>query len=169
MNKKRHPFIFILNVLIFSILILLHYTDKTAINISGISPVLILPLLTAFSMFHSPLSSALTGLLAGIFMDASTIGSYCFNAIILLCLGTAISLASINLFNKNIGSSVVLSLITCSIYHISQWAVFQTFGKDFTESIMYLLKYAVPSALLGTVFIFPFYFLYKYFNKVISN
>lgn len=169
MNNKKHPFIFTFNVLIFFILILLHYTDKIAINISGASPVLILPLLTAFSMFHSPVASALAGMFAGIFMDACTIGSYCFNAIILLCLGAAVSLASNNLFNKNIGSATVLSLITCGIYHISQWLIFQTFGKVFTESVMYLLKYAAPSAVLGAIFIFPFYFLYKYLNKLTSN
>ena len=169
MNNKKHPNIFTLNVLIFFVLILLHYTDKIAINISGVSPVLILPLLTAFAMFHSPVASALTGMLAGIFMDASTIGSYCFNAIILLCLGAAISVASNNLFNKNMGSAIVLSLITCGIYHLSLWLVFQTFGKEFTESIMYLLKYAAPSAVLSAIFIFPFYFLYKYLNKLTSN
>ncbi len=169
MNNKKHPFIFIFNVIIFFVLILIHYTDKTAINISGISPVSILPLLTAFSMFHSPLASALTGLFAGIFMDSCTIGSYCFNAIILLCLGTAISLAANNLFNKNILAAVVLSLITCFIYHVSQWLVFQTFGKAFNESLMYLLKYAAPSALFSAVFIIPFYFIYKHFDKVTSN
>lgn len=169
MNNKKHPYIFILNVLIFSILILLHYTDKTAISISGISPVLVLPLLTAFSMFHSPVVSAVTGLIAGVFMDSCTIGSYCFNAIALLCLGTAVSLASSNLFNKNIGAATVLSVITCGIYHISQWLVFMTIGKSFTESITYLLKYAAPAALFSAIFIFPFYFLYKYFHKLTSN
>lgn len=169
MNNKKHPYIFILNILIFSVLILLHYTDKTALSISGISPVLILPLLTAFSMFHSPIASALTGLIAGIFMDSCTIGSYCFNAVALLLLGTAISLASSNLFNKNIGSAAVLSVITCGIYHISQWLVFQTFGKGFTESVMYLLKYAAPAAVFSAIFIFPFYFLYKYFHRITSN
>lgn len=169
MNNKKHPFIFIFNVLIFFVLTLLHYTDKTAINISGISPVLILPLLTAFSMFHSPIASALTGLFVGIFMDSCTIGSYCFNAIILLCLGTAMSLAANNLFNKNVLASVVISLITCFLYHIAQWLVFQTFGKAFNESLIYLLQYAAPSALLSSLFVIPFYFLYRYFNKITSN
>lgn len=169
MNNKKHPFIFTFNVLIFCVLILLHYTDKTSINFFGITPLLVLPLLTAFSIFHSPIASGITGLLAGIFMDASTIGSYCFNAIILLCLGVAVSVTSNILFNKNIFASVVLSLITSGIYYLSQWLVFYTVGKDFADSLMYLLKYAFPTALLSAIFIFPFYFLYKYFNKITSN
>ncbi len=169
MNKKRHPFIFTFNIALFFILILLHYTDKVGININGISPLLVLPLLTAFSIFHSPLASAVTGMLAGVFMDASTIGSYCFNAIILLCLGTAISVASNNLFNKNIWSAVVLSLLTSFIYHICQWLVFHFMGKGIADSITYLLGHAMPSALIGALFIFPFYYLYKYFHKISSN
>ncbi len=169
MNKKRHPFIFIFNILIFFILILLHYTDNFAININGISPLLVLPLLTAFSIFHSPLVSAVTGMLAGIFMDAVTIGSYCFNAIILLLLGCAVSLTSNNLFNKNIFSAVVLSIIAGFIYHMAQWLFFYTFTKTLEESLTFLLKYAIPSAILGAVFIFPFYYLYKHFDKISSN
>lgn len=169
MNNKKHPFIFTFNILIFFVLILLHYTDKTSINFFGITLLLVLPLLTAFSIFHSPIASGITGLLAGIFMDANTAGTYCFNAIILLCLGAAVSVTSNILFNKNIFASVVLSLITCSIYYISHWAVFYTFGETLADCLMYLLKYAAPSALLSAIFIFPFYFLYKYFNKITSN
>ena len=168
MNNKKHPFIFTFNVLLFFVLIILQYTDKTIISISGVSPVLLLPLLTAFSIFHSPLASALVGLLAGIFMDSCAIGSYCFNAIVLFLLGAAVSLAASNLFNKNIGSAAVLSLLCCGVYHISQWAVFQTFGKQFSDCLLYLLKFALPSALFSALFIFPFYFLYKYFNKITS-
>ncbi len=169
MNNKKHPFIFTFNILIFFVLILLHYTNRTSINIFGVTPLLVLPLLTAFSIFHSPLASGVTGLLAGIFMDASTTGSYCFNAIVLLCLGAAVSVTSNNLFNKNIFASVVLSLITGGIYYICQWLIFYTVGKDFADCLMYLLKYAAPSALFSAVFIFPFYFLYKYFHKITSN
>ena len=169
MNKKKHPFIFTFNVLIFFILILLHYTDKIGININGVSPILVLPLLTAFSIFHSPLTSAITGMLAGVVMDTCAIGSQCFNAIILLCLGAGISVTSNILFNKNVLSATVLSLITAFIYHISQWLVFQSFGKSVANSITYLLKYAMPSALIAAAFIFPFYYLYKYFNKISSN
>ena len=169
MNNKKHPFIFTFNILIFFFVVLLHYTDKTSINIFGVTPLLVLPLLTAFSIFHSPVASAVTGLLAGIFMDSCTTGSYCFNAIILLCLGAAVSVTSNVLFNKNIFASVVLSLITGGIYYLSQWVVFYTIGKDFTDCLMYLLKYAAPCALISAVFIFPFYFLYKYFHKITSN
>ena len=169
MNKKKHPFIFTFNFLLFFVLILLHYTDKIAINLGGISPILILPLLTAFSIFHTPLSSAVTGMLAGLFMDSCTVGSYCFNAIVLLCLGVAISVASNNLFNKNIFAAIVLAIITGIIYHLCQWLIFQAIGKNMADSLTYLLKYAIPSAILGAVFIFPFYYLYRYFNKLKSN
>lgn len=168
MNNKKHPFIFILNVLIFSLIILLHYTDKTAIQIEGATALLVLPLLTAYSLFHSPLRCAIVGLCTGVFMDACTVGSYCFNAITLMVLATLVSVTSNVLFNKNIRSAIVFSLITSGVYHIANWAVFHTFGETFSNSLAFLLRYAAPSALFSAVFIFPFYFLYRYFHKITS-
>ena len=169
MNDKKHPFIILLNLIIFSVIILLQYTDKAFIRINGVSPLLILPLITAFSMFHSPLASALAGMIAGIFMDSVTVGSHGFNAVILLIIGVFVSCVSSNLFNKNLPSCVVLTLIISFLYHICHCIVFHTFGTRFTETVTYLLEYSLPSVLLGTVFIFPFYFIYKHFHKLKSN
>lgn len=169
MNTKRHPFIFLINILIFFTVILLHYTDLCSINIGRATLLLILPLMTAFSLFHSPIACALTGLFAGIFMDACTIGSYCFNAIILLCIGTFVSVSSNNLFNKNLPSAMVLSLITSAVYFIMQWIVFHTDNVTLDDSLIYLLRYAFPSAVLSAVFIIPLYYLYKHFHKISSE
>lgn len=169
MRSKKHTLIFTLNILIFFIIILLRYTNSSPLRFFDATPLLILPLLTAFSLFHSPISCAITGLFAGIFMDAVASGSYCFNAIMLLCIGTFVSVASNNLFNKNVPSSVVLSLITSGIYFIFQWIVFHARIENINDSLIYLLNYALPSAVVSAVFIFPFYFLYKYFHKITSK
>lgn len=169
MNDKKHPLIILLNIIIFFVIILFQYTDKAFIRINGVSPLLVLPLITAFSMFHSPVVSALAGMTAGIFTDAVTVGSHGFNSVMLLIIGVFVSCISNNLFNKNIASSVVLTLIISFLYHICHCIVFHTFGTRFTETVIYLLEYALPSVLLGTVFIFPFYFIYKHFDKIKSN
>lgn len=169
MLSKKHPLIFTFNVLIFYTIILWRYTNLSHLKIFGVTPLLILPLLTAFSLFHSPISSALTGLFTGIFMDAVASGSYCFNAIILLCIGTFVSLASNNLFNKNIPASIVLSLITSAIYFIFQWIFFHARFENMKDSLIFLLNYALPSVFVSAVFIIPFYFLYNYFNKITNQ
>lgn len=168
MRNKKHLITVILNLLIFFLSLFFYYTGMLPIAIKGIAPLLILPILTAFSFFHSPLACALTGLACGVFMDSCALGSYCFNAIVLLLIGTFVSLAASNLFNKNIFSSLVLSLIVCTVYFLLLWLVFHTDGS-INDSLIYLLKYALPSAVYSAVFILPFYYLFRYFNKRISK
>lgn len=169
MNKKRHPVVLTLKILIFFFAVLFYYTSAFNITVKGITPLLILPLITAFSLFHSPLACALSGLLCGIFMDACAISSYCFNAIVLMVIGAFVSVASGNLFNKNIQSATVLSLITATFYFCLQWAFFHTDNVTTRDSFTYLLNYAFPSMLFSAVFIIPFYYLYKHFNKLTTE
>lgn len=165
MNKTKHPFITILNVLIFFASLLFYYAGILPLSIKGITPLLILPILTAFSIFNTPLVSAITGLLCGVFMDCNALDSYCFNAIILLVLGTFVAVSSTTLFNKNIFSAMVLSLISAFFYFVLQWAVFETNNITVSDSLTYLLKYAFPTAVYSAVFIIPFYYLYRYFER----
>ena len=169
MRKPKHPFIILLNILIFFIPLLFYYTGIFTLTIKNITPLLVLPILTSFSIFASPLKSAFVGLICGIFMDSCAIGSHCFNAILLLLIGTAVSVASNNIFNKNIFSAIVLSLITSAVYFILQWVIFHTRAVSMNDSLIYLLKYAFPTAIYTAVFILPFYYLFRYFNKRISE
>lgn len=165
MLKLKHPFITIINILIFFVSMLFYYTGVLPLTIKGITPLLILPILTAFSIFNSPVVSAVAGLLCGVFMDANALDSYCFNAIVLVIIGAFVAVSSNNLFNKNIFSAMVLSLITAALYFILQWAVFETNNTTIEDSLIYLLKYALPSAVYSAVFIIPFYYLYRYFER----
>ena len=169
MHNKRHIGILVLNILIFFLPLVFYYSGILTLSIKGATPLLILPILTAFSFFHTPLTCALTGLACGIFMDACALGSFCFNAILLLLLGVFVSLASSNLFNKNIRSAMVLSLITSAIYFILLWIIFHTKGVTLTDSLIYLLRYALPSAIYSALFILPFYYFFRYFNKRVSE
>lgn len=169
MHKKKHPFIILLNILIFLFVLLFYYTGIFTFSIKGITPLLILPLLTAFSIFHSPIVSALIGLACGIFMDACAIGAYCFNAIILLLIAAFVAVTSNNLFNKNIQSAAVLSLITSVFYFVMRWLCFHISNVTLTDNLIYLLKYAFPSAIFSAIFILPLYYVYKYFHKITSE
>lgn len=169
MKKTTQRVILTINILLFFIVVLFHYADILTFSIKGVTPLLILPLLTAFSLFHSPIASGLTGLAAGVFIDANAIGSYCFNAIVLLVIGVFVSVSSDFLFNKNIPSSAVISLITSAFYFILQWLFFHTDNVTIRDSMIYLFRYALPSIILTAIFIFPFYFLYKHFNKILSE
>ena len=164
-NIKK-ALLFAFNVMIFFIASLLHYSDFLNFKLLGAGTTILIPLLVAFSMNHSPLTSALAGMLSGIIMDSSASGTYCFNAIILLLLGTFISVSSNTLFNKNLPSAIVISLICSVIYYSMQWAIFHSFSEGATNGLSFLLEISLPSAILTALFIFPFYFLYKYIEKI---
>ncbi len=169
MQNRKHPTITVINILIFFALLLFYYTGILPLTVKGVTPLLILPLLTAYSIYHSPIASALTGAACGIFMDSIALGSYGFNAVVLLILGTLVAIAANNLFNKNIFAATVLSLITCIVYFILQWAFFNTDNVSLNDSLIYLLKYALPTSVYSAVFILPFYYLYRYFDKRLSE
>lgn len=166
--KKRHPWINIISFLLFFFAFIIHYTDIINIGIKNAQPLIILPLLTAFSMFNGVGVSAAVGLTIGIFMDSVSSGAVCFNAAVLMALAALVSVCAERLFNRNIRASVLLCLLTSLFYFLLRWVCFYAFGMGPQENLTYLLSYAFPSVLYTAVFIFPFYFLYKYFYRLIN-
>ncbi len=164
-SKKRHPFIFLINILIFLLIIVLSSIDSIDISIKNATPFLPLPLIAAFACFHSVEKSAVVGLITGICLDSIALNSYCFNAVAFLALGTFVALSGNTLFNKNIRASVAVSIIVCFVYFVFYWLCFMAFGTGIKNSLIYLLQYAVPSAAYSALFIFPFYYLYRFLNK----
>lgn len=154
------------DVMLFFVVALLHYSDFLNFKLFGAGTTILIPLLVAFSMNHSPLASAMAGMLSGIIMDSSAHGTYCFNAILLLLIGTFVSVSSSTLFNKNLPSAVVISLICSTVYYLLQWAIFHTFSEGIANGLSFLLEISLPSSVLTALFIFPFYFLYKYIQKI---
>ena len=164
-NVKK-SLIFTFNVVIFFFIALLQHSTFINVHFLNIGATLIIPLLVAFSLWHSPLASALAGMLSGFILDSSAHGSFCFNAIALLIIGTFVSVASSTLFNKNLPSAMVISLICSASYYVVKWAIYHTFSEGINNSLTFLLQISLPSAILTAAFIFPFYFLYKYVEKI---
>ncbi len=164
--KKHHPLVVFLNIIVFSAVLLFDCNGFLSITIKNATPLLALPLITAFSIFATPQAGAVAGFIIGAVLDSVMAGSYCFNTIAFLLLGVAISLAANNLFNKNIRAAAALSVIIAVIYYTAYWLTFMAFGVGIKNSLIYLLSYGMPSALYSAVFIFPFFYLYKYFDRL---
>lgn len=163
--KKHHPLIFIANVLIFFFVIFFHTSEVFNIGIKNATPLLLLPLLTAFSFFSGVGTAAVAGFVSGAFMDSVASHTHCFNTVVLMLVGVFVSLAADNLFNKNISAAAVLSLIASAVYYLLMWLFFHGIGNTVRDSLTYLLSYALPSAVYSALFIVPFYFIYRYFDR----
>ncbi len=164
-NSKRRRIIITVNILLFAAVILFQISDIAALRISTASPLLILPLLTAFSIFNTPTKSVIAGFIAGASLDTVS-ARFGFNTLCLMLIALAVCLAANNLFNKNIRAAVVISLLACCLYFISIWAAFHLFGSTIEDSIGYLLKFGFPSAVYSAVFIFPFFYIYRYLENL---
>lgn len=163
-KKKRILFGF-LSFLIFFFSFAVHYTDAVDIGIKNAQPLILLPLITAFSMFSQAGTAAAVGLALGICMDSCAGSAVCFNAITIMLAAALVSAAANNLFNRNVKSAILLSVTVSLSYYVLRWLIFYAFSSGSHDNLTYLLSYAFPSVLYTNAFIFPFYFIYRYFNK----
>lgn len=166
MPKKNKWLLIFANILIFLFVILFTISGVVDISIKHATPLILIPLVTAFSIFNSVEKSAFAGLVVGACLDSVQIGAYCFNTIAFLILAVTVYLISNNLFNKNIQSAITLSLIVSLLYFLTKWGIYFTVGLSMEDSATYLLSYALPSAVYSAVFIIPFYYLYRHFEKL---
>ncbi len=164
-NKTGFAITFVNTVLFFTVC-LFYSTGTLSLSINSATPFTVLPLLAAFSIFASPQKSAITGLLVGIFIDSSAGDTYCFNAIILMLISLLVCLTANNIFNKNLKSAFVISLLAAIVYFLIYWAVFFIYRYNIKDSLTYLIGTGFPSAIYTSVFIFPFYFLFRFFEKI---
>ena len=100
-KKKHHPWLFALNILIFAAVIFLHTSEIADISIKSATPMLILPLITAYSIFSDLKGCVISGLICGAFLDSVSHGAYCFNTLTLMFLSLFVYFMASNLFNKN--------------------------------------------------------------------
>lgn len=165
-QRSRHYCITLVNILLFSVLFLLHYSGIFTLQIFHANPIVLIPCLVAFSMFSEEWVAAFTGMIVGIFMDSVASGSYGFNTILFMLLGVATSFTVHYLFNSNIRSAIMLSLCASLIYFLTRWLVFHTIGDSISNSIFYLLRFGLPSVIYTNLFIVPLFYLQRKFYKI---
>lgn len=162
MQQGKHKIKYaVVSFLLFFGFFLLHYSVNSDISVKTATPIILLPLLTAFSMFVSPGTAAATGLALGICMDGVASGALCFNAVVLMLSAAFISALSARLFNRNVRSAFLLTLIFGLAYFVLRWLVFYAFSVGARDNLYYLLHFAVPGVVYTVLFIFPFYFIFK--------
>ena len=149
------------HILLFFTVLLLHSTISSHLRIGRAFPMVILPLLTAFSMFSPVMPAAVAGFLSGLFLDGTESGVFCLNTITLMLIAVFVSVLSDNLFNRNIRSALCLSFFAAVAYFIVKWLALYAFRNPMQDSLYYLLYYGLPSVLYSEVFLFLFYPIYR--------
>lgn len=154
-----------LSFIIFFFVCLFYSIGTISLKIGSATPFTVLPLLTAYAIFVSPQRSLIAGLLVGIYLDSTSGGTYCFNAVVLMLVSVLVCITANNLFNKNLRATFVIALLSAIAYYIAYWAVFFIWGYSLKDSLTYLIGTGFPSAIYTSLFIFPFYFIFKFLQK----
>lgn len=165
-SQKKSIAFATVNILIMAVLSLFHSTNIIPIAIKGAVPFVPLAFLTALCMFTQETSAVLAGLLVGTLTDSFSATSICFNSIILMIVSLFTALIVHYFFNNNIRSAIALCIICSLFYFAVRWFFTYAFSVSQAESLIYIFKYAIPSAIYTTVFIIPFYYLERFiYNK----
>lgn len=157
------------NFLLFLILAFAHNTGFRPFTIGGANPFSVFALLIAFSMFATEWSSCFAGLFLGIFMDSGSANGSIFYTILFFLSALFVAVASRYIFNNNLRAAIVICLICSILLFGTRWLIFYGLNIGAAESIAFLFKSALPSAVYTTVFIIPFYYFERAIFKYLIN
>ncbi len=162
--RKKLFFLNLANFALIFVLFLLRYSGIAILNIGQATPIIIIPLIVAISIFFGEFNGFLAGLFAGILMDTQIIGSSCFNVFVLMLLGLLCGLCSTYLLNKNLKSAICLSLGSSFIYFLLRYLILFAF-KGTLFNFDYFISYFFPSVIYTSLFILPWYYFEKFLSK----
>lgn len=134
----------------------------------GAAPVILLPALIICAMFLGEWYGAILGLVTGIFMDAVSVDSLCFNTVSLLLLGCAAGLLIRLLLNNTVLTSILLCGGASLLYVSARWLFFFLIQHPETAAYHYT-HYSLPSALITTLLSIPLYFIIRKMMKLVDG
>ena len=165
-NRKNIFLLRLINTLLFIALFLIQYNGAFTISIARANPMLPLALLVTVCMFSSELTSAVSGLLLGVFVDTVASTPPGFNAMIFMIIAVAASLIIKHLFNNNIWAGVALCALCSAFYYLVRWLFCIAFTATITDNLTYIMEIVFPSVLYTALFAIPFYYIEKkLYNK----
>ena len=170
MNKLRsHLLPLSVNLALFFILYIAHYSGIFSIKIMNANPLTPLALLVAVCMFSKETTAAFTGLTLGIFMDAVSSDSSVIYTVTLFIAALAVALTVHYYFNNNIRSAITLCILACVFVFLVRWFFFHALQSSLDTSLKHLLYYVIPSIIYTSVFVIPFYYLEQLLHRNIQR
>lgn len=153
-------------LIVFIALVTLVLQFNGSLNITKFSAFPLFPLgfIVAISMFSSELRSVIIGLIMGILVDSCASSNYSFNTLVYPLIAFGVSLIAHYLFNVNVRSCLLLSLLSAILVLSLNYIVYD-FSVGFNNLLVYFLRNIVPSAIITAVFSAILYFI----NKKIYN
>ena len=166
MNKQNSRYL--QGVCFIGLFILIHiltFSPFFSLSIINAVPIMSIAAVITVSFYYGEWMGFTAGLIYGVFADAVTSGSFCFNAVCLLLIGLLSGVALKKYLNRNIFSALALSAAASGVYFLALGLIF-TFRSNALQGFEYLLLHCLPSAVYSALFIIPFYFIGKVIKKI---
>ncbi len=152
---------------IFLLVYLMGRTPFLSFKIGNIAPFLLLSALMALCMFFNEWYGFIFGIVCGILKDCSAVGTGCFNTIALMLIGAVAGFVASRFLNKNFKAAAMLTFVAAILYFALHFTASVLFSAE-VNKLGYFLTISLPSAVYSTLFIIPFYFLFKFLYKRLS-
>lgn len=118
----------------------------------------VLPLLSCICMFEKEKYACWYGLFTGLLLDVVSPSMVGYHAFIFLLLCTGIGYFSTNYLRNTLLTNLVMGGLLIFISQSLYWLFFIEFKQTAGASVTYFTRF-VPSMLLNTVLVIPFFFL----------
>lgn len=163
-NQKHFSyFVYIGIAVLYFFIFILSRIPYLSLTLFGITPILLIPALIAGAMFFKEIFGMVAGIYVGILLDSATATGF-FNTAAITLLGAVAGILAAHLLNRNLRAAVVLTLIISFLYYFAKWFFYIFLGNE-PQKLDYLLQISIPSCIYTTVFIIPFYFLFRFIYK----
>lgn len=135
-------------------------TTPRFLEIAGVKPILVISLMICVCMFENILPSAIFSAMTGLFWDVTSDKMLGFNAIIFLCIGTAIALFCVYFLHTKLVNSVMFcAIVAFTQGFIDYFFYYLIWNKENSELI--LASAIIPTALYSIIFAVPFFYIVR--------
>lgn len=127
-------------------------------QISGASPMILVPLVVSIAMFERSVTGMLYGAFAGILWDMFSVSADGYFSVTLAVIGFFSGAIITYIFRNNIISAFILSFGSTIICAVGYWLIFIV-GNSYTDPMYILKNYYIPAILYTMVFVLIQYYL----------
>lgn len=166
MNRQNSGYIkAVLFIGLFILIHILSFNPFFSLKIGNAVPIMSIAAVVTVAFYYGEWWGFTAGVISGIFADAVTSDSYCFNAMMLLLIGVLSGVLLRKYLNRNIFSALALAAAASGIYFFLN-GIFFISHNGALQGFEYLLLHSLPSAVYSALFIIPFYFIGKLIKKI---
>ena len=157
--------------LLYTFLLFLAFILQTTVGflqVFGVKPIFILPVMVYISMFEGELAGAVIGIVGGLFWDTAADKLLGFNAIIMMVICVSVALLVMYLVRVNVWNALLFVFAGALLQGLIDFFFYYLIW-DYDYSYLILLKKILPTVLYTTLISPLFFFIIRKISYTFSE